>query len=277
MIFVYKVWENFCKSLSDCGFYSITARDVLEGKGKDKYFILKHDVETNVARALEIAKIEAKFGHHGSYYVQAYLLENKENVNMLKEIQGLGHEVSYHFDVMDSTKGNLDLAIEEFEKNKALFENNGFVLSTLCQHGNPVVERVGYTSNRDFFRSERVQVLYPSLCDIMVDFKDKANTDYIYFSDAGRRFNIIFDPINNDVIKSDDKNIPINTMEEIIDYVKKQNCIISIHPHRWEKNAASYLIKQWIFKIVKATAKVLMKVPFIKKIMSKYYYLAKKI
>lgn len=277
MIFVYKVWDNFCKTLSDCGFHSITAKDALEGKGQDRYFVLKHDVETNVAKALKIAKIEANYGHRGSYYVQAYLLENKENVNMLKEIQGLGHEVSYHFDVMDSTKGNLDLAIEEFETNKIIFENNGFALSTLCQHGNPVVDRVGYTSNRDFFRSEKVQIIYPSLCDIMVDFKEKANTDYSYFSDAGRRFSLIFDPINNDVIKSDDKNVPINNMGEIIDHIKKDNCFISIHPHRWEKNAVTYFLKKWIFKLVKATAKLLMKISFIKKIMSRYYYLAKKI
>ena len=277
MIFTYKLWEKFCKTLNERGLNSVTAKYVLDNNLNEKYVVLKHDVETKVKNALKLAQIEANYGHYGSYYVQAYLLENKENLDMLNKIKELGHEVSYHYDVMDFAKGDLDLAIKEFEKNKTVFEENNFYLSTLCQHGNPVMERVGYTSNRDFFRSQRVKSLYPNMCDIMVNFKEKADTEYTYFSDAGHRFNLIFDPINNDVIKSDDKNLPIDDMDEIIGYIEKENCIVSMHPHRWEKNAISYCFKGWIFKIIKAVAKLLMKVPFIKRIMSKYYYLAKKI
>ena len=277
MIFIHSVWESLCKNLDELGLHSVTAEAVLKGEKGEKYFVLKHDVETDVSKALKMAQIEASFGHRGSYYVQAYLLNDEKNVSLLKEIKELGHEISYHYDVMDFTKGDLEAAITEFEKNKKLFEGNGFTLSTLCQHGNPVVERIGYTSNRDFFISERVQSLYGKLCDIMVDFKQKANTEYIYFSDAGRRFNLIFDPINNDIIKSDDKNIPIDIMHTLVEYIGKGNCIVSVHPHRWEKTAFVYCLKRATFKAVKAAARFFMQIPVAKKIMSKYYYLAKKI
>ncbi len=276
MIFVYKKWDDFCKKLHSLGKISIPAAEV-SGDARN-YIVLKHDVETDVSRAYELAKIENKHGHRGSFYVHAYLFNDKKNISLLKKMQEMGHEISYHYDVMDSCHGNLDLAIEEFDANKQLFEKNGFPLKTLCQHGNPVVERIGYTSNRDFFRSERVQELYPDLSDIMVNFKEKHNTDYLYFSDAGRHFQLIYDPINNDLVNSDDKNILYKDTEALLGALTPDSGnIISTHPHRWESSAARYVIKTFIFKTVKTTAKILIKIPFMKKLMSRYYYLAKKI
>lgn len=279
MIFIYKKWDDFCKKLCMQNIKSISAFEYLHDKSNCRKFVLKHDVETNPERALELARIENKYGHRGSYYVQAYLLNNEKNIHILKDIQKLGHEVTYHHDVMDSNKGNLQKAIDEFKKNVSLFEENGFSVNTVCQHGNPIVERVGYTSNRDFFRSSDVRTLFPHITDIMVDFPEKSNSEYDYYSDAGRRFNLIFDPINNDRIKSDDKNIAYADLNELFNTLKNsdRNFIISTHPHRWMKSSIKYIFKDVTFRVVKFTAKFLMKIPVFKKIMSKYYYLAKKI
>lgn len=278
MTFTHAVWDAFCAELSARGICSITAREVLEGRGDRPYLVLKHDVETDVARALRTAQIEHKHGHRGVYYVQAYLLDGEENIAMLRQIRDMGHEVSYHYDVMDSCKGDLEAAMAEFAANVKRFEDSGFAIRTLCQHGNPVVERVGYTSNRDFFRSPQVQEQYPGMADIMVDFKTKANTDYLYFSDAGRRFNLIYDPINNDVVNSDDKNIPCDTLDAVMAQVGEgDNAIISIHPHRWCASAVGYTVKTALFKAIRATAKLVLKLPFMKKLVGRFYYLAKKI
>ena len=276
MIFIYKKWDSFCRKLSESEIVSVPAKEIT--RDTKIYTVLKHDVETDVSRALSIARIEHKHGHRGSYYVQAYLLSDEKNISMLKEIQGMGHEVSYHYDVMDSCKGDIKQAIAEFETNKNLFEENGFKLKTLCQHGNPIVERIGYTSNRDFFRNEKVQELYPELSDVMVDFKTKHETEYLYFSDAGRHFQLIYDPLNNDIIKSDDKNVLYKNTDELFAALDRDGGnIISIHPHRWTASALKYVLKACLFKTIKAVAKVLIKIPLMKKIMSKYYYLAKKI
>lgn len=275
MIFVYKKWDAFCKRLAESGIYSIPAKDV--SADTKKYLVLKHDVETDVGKALEMARIENKYGHKGSYYVQAYLMADKNNIQKLKQIQDMGHEISYHYDVMDSCRGDIEKAIIEFETNRAVFENSGFNLYTLCQHGNPVVERVGYTSNRDFFRNERVSQMYDSLSDIMVNYKEKHQTDYVYFSDAGRKFKMIYDPINNDVVNSDDKNVSYKDLNELFDNLSKEKGnIISTHPHRWTKSTVKYVVKASIFKVVRFIAKILVKIPFMKKFMSRYYHLAKK-
>ena len=120
MIFTYKKWDDFCKKLNERGRRSIPACEVF---GNDiSYLVLKHDVETDVHRAYELAKIEKRYNHRGTYYVQSYLLNDSENVKVLNEMQNMGHEISYHYDVMDSNKGDIENAIAEFEKNKNLFE-----------------------------------------------------------------------------------------------------------------------------------------------------------
>lgn len=274
MIFVYKAWDDFCKQLKNKGIISVPAREVTADL--ESFFVLKHDIENTVPKAYELAKIESKYGHRGTYYAHAYLLDKKEDVDLLLEMQKMGHEISYHYDVMDSSHGDIEGAIKEFKANLKRFKDLGFHISTVCQHGNPVVERVGYTSNRDFFRNEKVQSIYPDVADIMVDYKIKYGVEYTYYSDAGRKFNLIFDPINNDIVNSDDKNTPYENLNELLDNLERK-AIISTHPHRWTKSAGAYLFKEKLFKVIKGTAKLLMKVPVFKKIMSRYYYLAKKI
>lgn len=281
MIFIYGYWDAFCKRLHQEGIHSIPAKLLMSEKVILNYVIFKHDVETNVANALQMAKIEYKWGHCGSYYVQAYLLEDEKNVAMLKKMQDMGHEISYHYDVMDANGGDIPAAIVDFEEKCELFKRNGFNLFTLCQHGNPIVERKGYSSNRDFFRNEAVKTKFPFFADIMVDYKEKAigGTDYLYFSDAGRKFKLIYDPINNDFIPSDEKNVPFDNLDLLWTYVTEQdtNAIISTHPHRWVNSKIKYIVKTAVFKFIKAVAKLLVKIPFMKRFMSRYYYLAKKI
>lgn len=274
LIFVYKYWEIFCKELKEKGVISIPAREV--NSSMESYLVLKHDIENSVHKALQLAEIEYRYGHRGTFYAHAYLIDSKENVKLLQKIESMGHEVSYHYDVMDSNKGDIDKAINEFKFNIGKFESLGFKIKTVCQHGNPVVERVGYTSNRDFFRDQRVQMLYPNIADIMVDFKKKYQIEYTYFSDAGRKFKMIYDPINNDIVNSDDKNIPYENLFELLNALPSK-AIISTHPHRWTDSAVSYIVKEKTFKIIKFMAKLAMKVPGAKKLMSRYYYLAKKI
>jgi len=278
MIFVYKQWDDFCRKLKDNGFVSVSAAIILKIKPDKPFLVLKHDVETNPSKALRLAQIESKYSHKGSYYVQAYLLSSSKNIGILKQIQELGHEVSYHHDVMDSNKGIMNKAKDEFQRNLELFENNGFFIETVCQHGNPVIERNGYSSNRDFFRNAKIAQLYEHISEIMVNFKSRIDKNYKYISDAGYGWKIILDPENNDIIKSDDKDIILANLDEVVDVMKSGNSVIvSIHPHRWYSNIVIAKAKNITFKFIKATVKFVLKVPFMKKMMGKFYYLAKKI
>ncbi len=278
-MFLYKQWEIFCRELDNNGINSVTAASLLnEDDNKEEFLVLKHDVEINPSKALRLAEIENRYFHKGSYYVQAYLLHDEKNIEVLKKIKDLGHEVSYHHDVMDSNKGEMDKARLEFLRYKKLFEQNGFLVSIVCQHGNPVIERKGYSSNRDFFRDKGIQNEFSSVAEIMVNYKDKLKVNYKYISDAGYGWKVIFDPENNDVYDSRDKNIPIKDLQDVITYVKENYCvIISTHPHRWHSSKYKALLKDSVFKIIKNSAKLLLKIPGMKKVLGRFYFLAKKI
>ena len=276
-MFVYKYWSDFCRKLYDLGIYSKTACEVLDSKKKE-FLILKHDVETNPKKALALAKIEAKYGHKGVYYVQAYLLNKKKNVSILKQIQNLGHELSYHHDCLDSASGDFTVAEKCFSENLKKFQENGFIIKTVCQHGNPVIERNGYHSNRDFFRNQYIQEKYKDISEIMVNYKERVGVEYKYISDAGYGWKVIFDPETNDINNSEDKDIRLDNLDLVIKTIKeKRAVIVSTHPHRWNKNEITAVLKNNLFKIIKNTAKILIKIPFMKKIMGRFYFLAKKI
>ena len=276
MIFTYSRWDEFCKILAEKGMQSIPTKEI--SSTINSYIVLKHDVETDVSKAYKLATIEHKYGHRGSYYVQAYLMRDEKNILMLRDMQEMGHEISYHYDVMDSSKGDLEKAIAEYADNCNLFEKNGFKIETVCQHGNPVVERIGYTSNRDFFRSEKVREFSPGVKDVMVNLKSDVPTEYVYYSDAGRKFKMIYDPLNNDIINSDDKNIAYDDLNAVLGSLSSEcGNIISTHPHRWCNSATIYLAKTYAFKLIRSMAKLALHVPGVKRIMSRYYYLAKKI
>ena len=116
-MFIYKEWERFCSNIINLNIKCITAFEALqESKSSNHYVIIKHDVETNVKKALQLAIIEHKYNIKATYYVQSYLIENTENIRLLKKINELGHEVTYHYDVLDSNNGDYKLAETEFDK-----------------------------------------------------------------------------------------------------------------------------------------------------------------
>ena len=87
-MFVYKEWEFFCSSIFNLNLKGITALEALTlSKTSEKYLIIKHDVETNVEKALMLAQIENKFSIRATYYVQSYLLNDNKNIKFLKEIK----------------------------------------------------------------------------------------------------------------------------------------------------------------------------------------------
>ena len=70
----------------------------------------------------------------------------------------------------------------------------------------------------------------------------------------------------------------IKDIDEVIEIIKAgDSVVISTHPHRWNRNVVTAQIRDTIFKTIKITARCLLKVTFMKKIMGQFYYLAKKI
>ncbi|SHG80575.1 polysaccharide deacetylase family protein [Winogradskyella jejuensis] len=274
MQFTYKQLHKICRAAVDIK-KSITANQILENNEQDTdWIIFKHDVETNVSRALKMAKIEAQYGIKATYYVQGYLL--KDNVMLLKEIANLGHEVTYHYDVLDANNGNYKKAKKEFIDYVNAFESYGFIVETLCPHGNPLMIRDGWSSNKDFFRNTDIASEFSHMLDIVVDLPKKLKSDYIYVSDAGFKFQIISNVHSNDINNSGD--IQIKSMADFIGLLKdNKKVIFSTHPHRWKKSKISAAMNKIKFKLIRTLALLVSRNDAVKKFLSRFYFLAKKI
>ena len=278
VMFYYKKWDKFCRMIRERGFTICTAEQSLKLPPNERFVVLKHDVETAVPNAYRLASIEHQYGICGSYYVQAYLLKDPENVRMLKEMQSWGHEISYHYDVLDACGGNFEEAKKYFVKYSKRFADNGFTYKTICQHGNPVKKRVGYTSNRDFFRNEEVRRFYPDLVDMVVNYSQYAVSKYRYISDVSYRWNIITDPETND-LHPEVQNIKIGGFKDLLVLVQDKNYsyVISTHPHRWMASAWKINLKIALFRVIRKAVMIARHIPGVEWLLNKFYFLAKKI
>ncbi len=271
-MFIYSVWDEICAEISKKS-NIITVNQILN-QSIPNWIAIKHDVETNVLKALEIAKIEAKYNIKATYYVQADLLD--DNYELLQKISSFGHEVTYHYDVLDANGGDTVKAMDEFTNNVEKFKKYGFNVETVCPHGNPVMIRNGWNSNKDFFRDEQVVNLFPDILDMVIELPKRLADNYTYISDAGYGWKQIVNIENNDV--KNDGDIKIKDYKELLKIINTQErVILSAHPHRWEKSSLKFLYNVYVFKVLRFIARQVSSVPVLKKVLSKYYYLAKKI
>lgn len=275
-MFYYKNWHRFCRWLADSGYRTCTAQQSLERD--EPFVVLKHDVETNVPRALQLAQIEQKYGICGSYYVQAYLLDDPKNVDMLRQMQAMGHEISYHYDVLDANNGDFDAAERDFDRWLERFRQYGFDFVTICQHGNPVKDRKGYTSNRDFFRNPGIKARHSGLVDMVVDYSRHIRAPYAYVSDAGYMWKHITEPETND-LRPGSTDVTIGGFGSLKNFVTTAGCavIISTHPHRWERTMLRSKAKRLLFRTIRGGYSVIKRIPLASRLMNRFYFLAKKI
>lgn len=277
-MFYYKNWDRLCSFIKNSNIVACTAEESLSLPKDRRFIVLKHDVEGNVSKALKLAEIEHRNGIRGSYYVQAYLIESPDNVSILKKMKELGHEISYHYDVLDANSGDFKRAEKDFAYWLKRFNETGFEFMTICQHGNPIKKRVGYTSNRDFFRNPDIKAKYSQFVDMVVDYSRYVGQRYNYISDAGYIWKHITEPETND-LNPESPSIPIGNINKLKEFITNSDCsiVLSTHPHRWEETKVGIICKIGIFKCVRATAKTLQKVPIAYRLLNRFYFLAKKI
>lgn len=68
----------------------------------DKCVILRHDIDYDIKKSLEMACIEAEAGVTSTYFVlltsDFYNIFSKKNTEMLQKILSFGHDIGLHFD-----------------------------------------------------------------------------------------------------------------------------------------------------------------------------------
>ena len=264
MEFTHKNWNYIC-NLFHSDYKEINFNKI--EFFKNKFLVIKHDVECNANAALKIAKIEHSYGIKSIFYVQFDVFES--NVHVFNKIKDLGHYIGYHYDVLDANDGDHNLALESFTKHMDFFKSHGFDIQTICPHGNPIKIRSGWDSNRDFW-TENVKRIYPNVFDIVVDLPLIRN-DYNYISDAGYSFSII-----SDIKKVNSTNQGLKTLDDFNSLIYSGSVILSTHPHRWYDSVVFFKLIRFRFIFIKFLALKLNKFSFFKTFINKFYFIAKK-
>ena len=219
MDFTLNMFEKLCKTIATSDYKVLTVKAYILSKNKPKKFIiLRHDVDSKPEYALKMAKIERKYGLYSTYYFRSkpYVF----NVKIIKEVKSLGHEIGYHYECLDTAKGDYEKAIKIFQKELEEFRKI-FDIKTICSHGNPFTPWYNgdLWKKYDFKDFGLIGEAYQS-----IDFNS-----LVYFSDAGGRWN---DPR----IRNTKKLI------KLIESEKEKHIYILTHAGIWTDNFGDWSI-----------------------------------
>jgi hypothetical protein len=94
---------NFLKNAKDKNFTFFRVKDSKYITSSHHNIILRHDIDLSLKEAFRMAEIEAKESIYATYYVmvdgQYYNILEPENIDYLKKIKSMGHEIGLHFDI----------------------------------------------------------------------------------------------------------------------------------------------------------------------------------
>lgn len=99
-------YGELCSAIVQSGYAAMSVKDYLSLslQPPGKVIILRHDVDRKPENALKMAELERGFDLRATYYFRS----TKEvfKAGIMQEIEKTGHEVGYHYEVLDKAKGN---------------------------------------------------------------------------------------------------------------------------------------------------------------------------
>jgi hypothetical protein len=163
--FVYDNYDRFLWSIAESSRYrAMPLRELSSKNPGDEYVAvsLRHDVDHDLSGALEMARMEHKYGVRGTYFIlhsaryygvtkRNYTRHNEWTLPVLRRIQDdYGHEIGWHNDLVTLE------CIYRVDPRKYLQEelhwlrDNGIEITGTAAHGSRYCRRFGY-DNSHFF------------------------------------------------------------------------------------------------------------------------------
>lgn len=97
-------YDSYCSLLSLIKQNGYDITDYNDWESKMRCVILRHDIDNDVSKALELAQVEHSKGVASTYFVLVtsnfYNIFSKENSKKILEIIKCGHQIGLHFDEM---------------------------------------------------------------------------------------------------------------------------------------------------------------------------------
>ena len=194
--FTYAEYARFLDRLGDRRV--VPMREFARGAGD---LALRHDVDSRLASALELARLEHARGLRATYFVlhTAPYWRDADLLPKLRRLQELGHEVGLHNDLVTLQRFEGLDAGDYLRDQLARLRGGGIEIVGAAAHGSPWCHRLGFHNNYVFrgwdepvpgFPSTEVpQKLEPA--EFGLEYEAYHVTRDVYFSDStfvnGRR------------------------------------------------------------------------------------------
>lgn len=195
---------------------------------------IRHDVDRRPNNALNMARLEAKYGVNTTYYFR--ILPCSFAPSIIEEIESLGHEVGYHYEDLSLAKGNSRKAYELFRINVERMRSH-CDLKTIAMHGSPLSPY----NNIDLWKSFGYKEL--GLLDAFLDI------DYsgvFYATDSGRTWAETKSNLRDRVEQG--LAAAAASTEDLIKFVSETSQTLQLalvaHPERWDDNLLDWSC-QW--------------------------------
>jgi hypothetical protein len=219
MDFSLAMYAEICKALQSHNV--VTVQYYLSNVPESPYIVLRHDVDRSPKNALAMAKLEHEYGIQSTYY---FRYPNTFNMRVMKQIYSLGHEIGYHYEVLDKARGDCRKAIAVFQKELEIFREF-FPVKTVCMHGNPLTRWDGRDiwSLYDFRDFGLLGEGFLSCSDIST-----------YLTDTGRNWNGNHN--FKDRLQAENENRNFRSTADVIRFLnrkKASSIYLNCHPERW--------------------------------------------
>lgn len=177
------------------------------------FFTVRCDIERQLTHTLSFAEELSKAGVPATFYFHTRI--DCYNPSIFEKIKFLGHEIGYHYECLDRKQGNFPEAAKLLKAEIEKFRNDGFLLETICAHGEAGLIKTGYKYNYDLFLKYPEILSEYNIEEAYLDIKAKLSPYYI-----------------SDVYTS------YNRFWKSLESIKQKNHFtqIVLHPHRWHNN-----------------------------------------
>lgn len=229
--FTLAMYRKLCIEIKSSSYTPVTveqySREIKDFEAET--IILRHDVDRKIEAAMNMARLEHSMDIRATYYFRK--VDGVFCPPIIKEIESMGHEVGYHYEVLDKTNGNKERAIELFEKE--LNEFRKFTrISTVCMHGNPLTR----WSNKELWQEYDFRD-FGIICEPYLSIN---YNEVFYFSDTGRTWNNDLN-VKDTVAHNFDKKIySTDQILKLINEQKFRQLCILVHPNRWTDNMGEW-------------------------------------
>jgi hypothetical protein len=241
MDFTLNKYKELCQKVVKSGYEIITVSDYLTDSNRNKVVVMRHDIDRFLNKALRMSQLEHSIGIRTTYYFRKSGFKRQD---IIRSIAEMGHEIGFHYEVLDEAHGDYENAISLFQEEIADLRKLAKV-ETVCMHGNPLTKWVNNSiwEKCDFQQFGVVGEAYLSFNNIH------------YFSDTGRIWDMsrkVKDIMPRALSGGTSDFAHILTTDDLIGFVeslKSPQIYITVHPERWSHN-----FMEWILDFMRDTS-----------------------